>query len=155
MRWMVPQRIEREILIDAPVEVVWAVVTEPEHISGWLSDSVDLELRSGGKAVLHWDGHGTVHGRVERVEPPHFLSFRWVVGPGPELADDNSTLVEFSLSAEGESTRLTVVESGFSDLAGPDDEKQGHFDGHERGWSLELDELQEYVRQRTRAPSDR
>jgi uncharacterized protein YndB with AHSA1/START domain len=36
---MVPQRIEREISIDAPLEVVWAVVTESQHISGWFSDS--------------------------------------------------------------------------------------------------------------------
>jgi uncharacterized protein YndB with AHSA1/START domain len=143
---MVPQRIEREILIHAPVDVVWEVVTEPEHISGWFSDSVDLDPRPGGRAVLHWNEHGTVHGRVERVEPPYFFSFRWVVGPGPELAEDNSTLVEFSLSAEGASTRLTVVESGFRDLAGPDDEKQRHFDSHRRGWELELGELDEYVR---------
>jgi uncharacterized protein YndB with AHSA1/START domain len=142
---MVPQRIERKILIDAPVDVVWAVVTEPEHIRGWFSDSVELDLRPGGRAVLRWDGHGTVAGRVERVEPPHFFSFRWVVVHGAELADDNSTLVEFSLSAEGESTRLTVVESGFQDLAGPDDEKQSHFDGHTRGWKIELDHLDEYV----------
>ena len=30
---MAAQRIEREIVIDAPVEVVWSVVTEPEHIA--------------------------------------------------------------------------------------------------------------------------
>jgi uncharacterized protein YndB with AHSA1/START domain len=152
---MVPQRIEREIFIDAPVEVVWAVVTEPEHISGWFSDSVELDLRPGGRALLHWDGHGTVHARVERVEPPRFFSFRWVVQPGSEVTEDNSTLVEFSLSPEGESTRLTVVESGFADLAGPEDEKQGHFDSHRRGWELELGELEEYVKQRTRTPADR
>jgi uncharacterized protein YndB with AHSA1/START domain len=152
---MVPQRIEREILIDAPVEVVWAVVTEAEHISGWFSDAVDLDLRPGGTAVLHWDDYGTVHGRVERVEPPHFFSFRWVVSPGPDVAGDNSTLVEFSLRAEGDATRLTVVESGFRDLAGPDDEKQGHVDSHRRGWRLELGELDAYVGQRTRTPADR
>lgn len=152
---MVPQRIEREIFIDAPVEVVWAVVTEPEHISGWFSDSVELDLRPGGRAVLHWDGHGTVHGRVERVEPPHFFSFRWAVQPGSEVTEHTSTLVEFSLRPEGESTRLTVVESGFADLAGPEDEKQGHFDSHRRGWELELGDLEEYVKQRTRTPADR
>jgi uncharacterized protein YndB with AHSA1/START domain len=154
---MVPQRIEREILIDAPIDVVWAVVTEPEHISGWFSDSVELDLRAGGKAVLHWDRYGAVHGRVERVEPPHFFSFRWVVprDPGAELTDDNSTLVEFSLSAEGDSTRLTVVETGFRDLAGPDDEKQSHVDSHRRGWEHELGELREYVAQRTGTPAGR
>jgi uncharacterized protein YndB with AHSA1/START domain len=152
---MVPQRIEREILIHAPVDVVWAVVTEPDHISGWFSDSVDLDLRPGGKADLHWNEHGTVHGRVERVEPPHFFSFRWMVEPGPGLAEDNSTLVEFRLSAEGESTRLTVVESGFQDLAGTDDERQGHFDGHRRGWELELGELHEYIARTGATPAER
>ena len=147
---MIPQRIEREILIDAPVEVVWAVVTEPAHISGWFSDSVEIDLRPGGTAVLHWDRYGAVRGRVERVEPPHFFSFRWVVPrePGAELTDDNSTLVEFSLAAEGDATRLTVVESGFRDLAGPDDEKQRHVDSHRRGWEHELGELEQHVGRR-------
>jgi len=145
---MVPQRIEREVLIDAPVEVVWAVVTEPEHISKWFSDSVELDLRPGGQLVHRWDGRRTVQGLVERVEPPHFFAFRWVVRDEQHLADGNSTLVEFSLRAEGESTRLTVVESGFRDLAGPEDEKQGHFDGHTSGWEKELGELVVYVGRR-------
>jgi uncharacterized protein YndB with AHSA1/START domain len=149
---VVPQRIEREILIEAPVDVVWSVVTEPEHISRWFSDSIELELRPGGRALLRWNEYGTVHGRVERVEPPHFFSFRWVVPRRPEadVADDNSTLVEFSLSAEGASTRLTVVESGFRDLAGSDDERQEHVDSHRRGWEKELGELDEYVGRRAR-----
>jgi uncharacterized protein YndB with AHSA1/START domain len=151
---MVPQRIEREIVIDAPVEVVWSVVTEPEHISGWFSDSADLDLRPGGRAVLHWNDFGTVRGRVERVEPPHFFSFRWAVDPGRDIDDGNSTLVEFSLRMEQESTRLTVVETGFQGLAGPDDEKQRHFDSHRRGWELELGELEEYVGRRTRTRGD-
>jgi uncharacterized protein YndB with AHSA1/START domain len=140
---VVPQRIERDILIDAPVEIVWAVITEPEHISAWFSDSAEVELRPGGK--------------VERVEPPHFFSFRWVVprDPGADLTDDNSTLVEFSLRTEGDSTRLTVVESGFRDLAVPEDEKLRHVDSHRRGWGLELGELEEYVGQRTGTPADR
>ena len=142
---MVPQRIEREIVIDAPVEVVWAVVTEPEHISGWFSDSAELDLRPGGNAVLRWNEYGPVQGRVERVEPPHFFSFRWVVSHGAELAEGNSTLVEFTLTAEGEATRLKVVESGFRDLAGTDDENQHHFDDHSRGWELELGDLDEYL----------
>jgi uncharacterized protein YndB with AHSA1/START domain len=133
-------RIERDILIDAPVDVVWAVVTEPQHISGWFSDSVQLDLRPGGEARLHWDGHGTFHGRVERVEPPHFFSFRWVVDPDQELVADNSTLVEFTLSADGDSTRLTVVESGFRD--------ERHFDDHRRGWEIELGHLDDYFRTR-------
>lgn len=144
---MVPQRIEREILIEAPAELVWQVVTEPEHISGWFSDSAELDLRPGGAMVLRWRDHGAAHGRVERVEPPRYFSFRWVVPMEREheVSDDNSTLVEFTLKPEGDGTRLTVVESGFADLAGPDDESKRHYDDHERGWELELGELEAYL----------
>jgi uncharacterized protein YndB with AHSA1/START domain len=142
------QRIEREILIDAPVEVVWAVVTQPQHISGWFSDSAELDLRPGGRVRLRWDGRGTVHGRVERVEPPRLFSFRWVVDADQELVEDNSTLVEFTLTAEGDATRLTVVETGFADLGRPADENQRHFEDHSRGWEIELGHLADYARNR-------
>ena len=110
---MVPQRIEREIVIDAPIEVVWSAVTEPEHISGWFSDSADVDLRPGGRAVLHWNDFGTVQGRVERVEPPHFFSFRWAVDPGRDMHEGNSTLVEFSpkTRSSGISTATAVAGS--------------------------------------------
>jgi hypothetical protein len=68
-----------------------------------------------------------------------------VVGTGAELADDNSTLVEFILSPEGESTRMTVVESGFRDLAGHERDRQRHVDAHRAGWERELGELGEYL----------
>src|SRR6188472_4219689 len=114
---MVPGRIEREILIEAPVDVVWAVVTEPEHISGWFSEAVELDLTPGGAARLRWSDAGGYQARVECVEPPRFFSFRWALEPGEELADGHSTLVAFSLVAEGGATRLTVVEGGFADVA--------------------------------------
>ena len=138
---MVANRIEREILIDAPLDVVWAVVTEAEHISGWFSDTVDLELRPGGKLSLYWEDGGTVDGRVERVEPPRFFSFRWAVG-------DGMTLVEFSLAADGDGTRLTVVETGFAELPGSDEERREHFDDHTRGWEIELGHLRDHVGRR-------
>ena len=71
-----------------------------------------------------------------------------ILGVGEDIADGNSTLVEFRLSAEGGGTRLTVAESGFRDLAAPEDVNQGHFDDHSRGWVHELGELVEYVARR-------
>jgi len=148
---LVPDRIEREIVIDAPVDVVWAVVTEPGHMNGWLSDSVELDLRPGGEATFVWDGQGTVHGRVERVEPPYVFAFRWVPAHSIEVADGSLLLVEFTLMPEGERTRLKVIETGFAQLAGSDDERREHFDGHRRGWALELAHLVAYVAQGTQA----
>ncbi|MFL5819893.1 MAG: SRPBCC domain-containing protein [Solirubrobacteraceae bacterium] len=143
---MVPERLEREILIEAPVEVVWAVITVPEHLNGWFGDVAELELRPGGRLRFRWEEYdNTAHGRVERVEPPRLFSFRWIRGSGTEVRQDDSTLVEFRLREEGDSTRLTVVESGFRGLSGPEDEKEKHAESHRQGWELELGELLEYV----------
>ena len=61
---MVPDRIEREIVIEAPVDVVWAVVTEPEQISGWLSDS-----KSGSKDDTAESRHRARNRKDESNDP--------------------------------------------------------------------------------------
>jgi uncharacterized protein YndB with AHSA1/START domain len=152
---MVPDRIESEVLIEAPVDVVWSIVTEAEHVGKWFSDSAEIELEPGGKAVLNWDEYGTRLGRVERVEPPRFISFRWARPAGAEPTEGNSTLVEFTLSPEGEGTRLQVVESGFSELDGTDEEKAEYAEGNTRGWAKELGELRDYVSEHVGAPARR
>ena len=143
---MVQDSIEREILIEAPIEVVWAVVTEPEHVARWFSDAAEIDLRHGGDARLTWhENGGAYRARVERVEPPHTFAFRWVQRVGEEPKEGNSTLVEFSLQAEGEHTRLRVVESGFARLTGPEEEKAEHQSENVGGWARELEELRVYA----------
>ena len=157
---MVPDRVEREILIDAPPDIVWSVLTEPEHVGSWFSDSAAIDLRPGGELILTWDEHGAVYWRVERIDPPHFVSFRWLrpmqgLSSGVEPPEGNSTLVEFSLGAEGEATRLRVVESGFRELAGSEQENALDAEEHSRGWELELGELRDYVSAHVRGPAPR
>jgi uncharacterized protein YndB with AHSA1/START domain len=142
---VVPDRIEKEIVIDAPVDVVWAIVTEPEHVGSWFSDSAEIDLRPGGKAALTWTDHGTAFGWVEEVEPPTRFAIRWARPLGAEPRPENTTLVEFILTEESEGTRLSVVESGFRALEGSDEEKAEYAKGNEQGWEHELGELVEYV----------
>ena len=145
---MVPNSIEREVQIDAPVEVVWSIVTEPDHIGRWLSDSAEIDLRPGGELVLKWDQLGTAPGTVERVEPPHLFAFRWVT-PEPDrdpgAHEGYFTLVEFQLRTEGDGTLLRVVESGFASVDGTEQEKADLAAGHTSGWGSFLDQLAEYV----------
>lgn len=138
---MVPDSITREIVIDAPPERVWAIVTEARHLAGWFSDEAEIDLRPGGAMLLTWHGHGSYRGRVETVEAPRRFAFRWL---RREHAD-GSTLVVMTLSPEGESTRLRVVESGFAGLAWPEDERARHADENRVGWGVELDELRAYA----------
>jgi uncharacterized protein YndB with AHSA1/START domain len=144
---VIADRIEQEILIAAPPEVVWELVTDPEHVGAWFGDAAEIDLRPGGDAALTWEGHGTFLARLERVEPPRFFSFRWARPKDTPPAEGNSTLVEFSLSAEGDGTRLRVVESGFAALAVPEDERAQRFADNTEGWNIELGHLRDYAAQ--------
>ena len=141
-------RIERETAIAAPVERVWALVTEPEHVGAWFGDAgAEIDLRPGGAMLIRWAEHGTVHGRVERVEPPRLFSYRWIAGMDRDVEpdDSNSTLVEFTLDRDGEGTLLRVVETGFAGLDLPAAEQARRADGNTEGWAHELSDLGRYA----------
>ena len=143
---MVPDRIEREVTIDAPVERVWSVITEAEHVGRWFGDAgAEIELWPGGRFRCSWMQHGTVLGVVERVEPPRFFSYRWARPVGADVNAGNSTLVEFILTPDGAGTRLRVVESGFRGLDGTDEQRATYAEENTGGWKSELAELASYA----------
>ena len=142
---MIPDRISREIVIDAAPQVVWAIVTEPRHVARWFSDEAQIDLRPGGAMRLTWHGHGTYPGRVEAVEPPHRFAFRWVRREDDEPGEGTSTLVEITLVAEGARTRLRVVETGFQRLTWAEGDKARHADENNQGWIHELNQLRDYA----------
>lgn len=133
--------IEREILIEAPIEVVWRTVTDADQLSQWFADRVELVVEPGARGFMEFgDQGGPVV--VETVDPPNRFSFRWNYARGAEPGVGNSMLVEFTLTAEGEErTRLRVVESGHELLAWTDAEKQRYADEHTGGWGGYLDRL--------------
>ena len=147
---MIPDAIERDILIEAPVQTVWSVVTEPGQISKWFSDTAELDARPGGEGLLSFTDRATsqqmtVRLLVETVEPPNTFAFRWAHTEGEKARDGNSLRVEFKLEAEGANTRLRVTESGFARLEQPAEEKAAYVDAHSKGWDAHLASLREYV----------
>jgi uncharacterized protein YndB with AHSA1/START domain len=141
-------RIERETVIDAPIDVVWRTITEPDQIRLWFADTVELEVAPGARGYL---GFGEQGGPVvvETVDPPTRFSFRWNHPVGEEPAAGNSLLVEFTLLREGDHTRLRVVESGLGPLPWPDTDKQRYADEHNGGWGEFLDRLAWLLAERT------
>jgi uncharacterized protein YndB with AHSA1/START domain len=133
--------IEQDVLIEAPAEVVWRVITEPSQMSQWFADKVDLVIEPGAHGYL---GFGDQGGPVvvETVDPPARFSFRWNYPSGEEPVVGNSILVEFTLTPEGdERTRLRVNESGHELRDWPDAEQQRYADEHRHGWGEFLDSL--------------
>jgi uncharacterized protein YndB with AHSA1/START domain len=140
----VPDRIEREVVVDAPIERVWALITEARHFGTWFADSgAEIELRPGGAMSLSWEEHGMVRARVERVERPRLFSYRWANAIDVEPVEGHSTLVEFSLTAEAGGTRVRVVESGFASLDTSEADRRRQVDDNTEGWAIQLGNLTE------------
>ncbi|MCJ0874409.1 SRPBCC domain-containing protein [Streptomyces sp. AP-93] len=141
-------RIERDTLIEASLERVWSLVAEPGF---WVADEGSLTgtvAREGESIVAKNSEYGEFPVRVEKVEPPTYLAYRWASAfPGQELREDNSTLVEFTLSREGNKTRLRVVESGFAALAGSEELRGKALKDNTGGWPQVLDAFKKRAEQ--------
>ena len=141
---MVADSIEREVRVEAPIETVWAVVTEPAHISSWLGESAEIDLRPGGDLAISFGESSTAVGRVEKVERPNLFAFRWVTpekGLDPERREGWFTQVEFRLTAAGDATMVRMTESGFASLAGTEEQAAWLHDRHVGGWGTFMDQL--------------
>jgi uncharacterized protein YndB with AHSA1/START domain len=130
--------IEREIVIAAPPERVYAIVTQPEHMGAWFGDAG--AERAGDVITMRWDEYGSAELRVVKEDPPHAFAYRW-----DSTAKVGDTLVEFTLTPEGDGTRLKVVESGWESLATTPDEQESLRQGNVRGWQQELGDLERYA----------
>ena len=85
----------------------------------------------------------------------HWRRPLWICGAEAQAHEDNSTLVEFTLTVDGEGTRLRVVETGFSKLDWPEDEQRKDAESHREGWEHELGELREYLQELERGSARR
>jgi uncharacterized protein YndB with AHSA1/START domain len=50
--------IEREVVIEAPVEVVWRTITEPDQMSQWFADRVELVVEPGAHGYMEFGDQG-------------------------------------------------------------------------------------------------
>ena len=120
---------------------VWSLVTEPGFWAVQDPASVaGTVAREGASMVAENAEYGDFPIRVEKVDPPTYVAYRWASAfPGGELRADNSTLVEFSLTPDGQKTRLRVVESGFAALPGTDEFRRKAVEDNTGGWAEVLD----------------
>jgi uncharacterized protein YndB with AHSA1/START domain len=111
--------VQRTVLLPAPIEAVWAALTEAGQLSAWLGGDVDVEPFPGGQITVREDGR-LRRGVIVDLEPLRHLEIRWlpvsrrigfVWGPDNEPAGSAGD-VEFRLEPVPElaATRLTVVE---------------------------------------------
>lgn len=151
---MVAGQIEREILIEAPIDVVWRAITEPDQIEQWFCADAALEQNSGGGGRMVFENGPAYVLEVVAFEPPVRLAYRWLRGESAAARPENSTLVTFTLHDEAGSTRLRVVESGFDEVDWTDAAKATYFAENSGGWDFYLGRLHGYARRLNPAPRE-
>ena len=149
--------IEREIHIDAGADVVYDVVSRPEHIREWWSAETSLEPRPGASGELTWRDEAS--GRVDVMaitvvdaDPPHRFTFRWTHPAGEAPTSANSLLVTFDLVPSASGTTLRMTEVGFRERGWEVAVLEAAYRDHEQGWDFYLPRLAERATQLAETP---
>ena len=140
--------IEREIFVEASPEVVFAVVSSPDHVKQWWPDDARYEPVPGsaGEIAFH-DGEQlvAVPFAVVEAQPPRLFSFRWTHPAGEDATEGNSLLVTFDLTPSRGGTLLRMTETGFRELGWEAAVLEQHYQEHVAGWDHFLPRLAPYV----------
>lgn len=116
-------KVTKRVAIAASIEKVWAALTSPRAIQGWMGGKVRVNLRAGGKYALFG---GETTGKFTRVEKPGALEYTWRQANWPaEWADSR---VHWELKPTKTGTQVKLTHDRFPN--------QDERDGHDEGWDL-------------------
>jgi len=118
--------VEKNVRIGASIGKVWAALTHPAAIQGWMDDeTVKVNLRVGGRYRL-FDGETT--GKFTRIQKPNRLEYTWRQAGWPKGWADS--LVRWELKAVGKRTQVRLTHSQFPNA----DERDSHDEGWDAYW---------------------
>jgi uncharacterized protein YndB with AHSA1/START domain len=142
--------IEREIHIEATPEVVYEVITRPEHIAQWWGFDASFPAVAGGAGQMtkaRRDGTGTLVVPISVVEAdaPRRFAFRWVHPEGEPATPQNSFLVTFELTPARGGTQLRLTEAGFREIGWEAAQLEAQYRDHSTGWDQHLPSLAAYA----------
>lgn len=145
-------RVERQILIRAPLARVWHALTTAEEFGSWFGARLQGQTFAPGQRVrgpitiCNYE-HVMFDALIERMEPPTLFSYRWhpyAVDPAVDYELEERTLVTFTLQeVAGPATLLKVVESGFDKLS--PQRRLEAFPMNDQGWAVQLDNIARHV----------
>jgi uncharacterized protein YndB with AHSA1/START domain len=167
----VPDRVEKHVRLRAPPARVWRAVSDHVEFGRWFGVTLDGpfvpgaqlhgtfgelppqqvlddELKKAGlaPAPVRAPPPNVAFCTVERVDPPTYLSFRWIpfgIDAAIDFANEPTTLVEFAVAPDGDGTLLTIVESGFDRV--PAHRRERAFRMNDGGWAAQLENVRKHV----------
>jgi uncharacterized protein YndB with AHSA1/START domain len=157
----VSDRIEKEVLLKAPLARVWQALTNSKEFGIWFGVTFEGPFVAGSPVwgtvtMTQMDDEVAKHQKpyegmrfqvfVERIEPQSAFSFRWNPSGADvnfDAARDPMTLVTFTLHQVADGVLLKVVESGFDQVSA--ERRAKAFTENEQGWIMQMMLIRKYV----------
>ena len=162
---MSTDRIEKKILLRAPLKRVWRALSDSSEFGAWFGVKFDGPFVPGahirGKIVGTSVDDDVAKAQrqfkdlpfeitIDRIEPERLLSFRWhpnAVDRSRDYSHEPTTLIEFTLEQVADGVMLTVSESGFDQI--PLERRAEAFKSNEQGWGIVITLVEKYLAQTT------
>jgi uncharacterized protein YndB with AHSA1/START domain len=154
-------RIEKKILLRAPIKRVWRALADSKEFGNWFGMKFDGPFTPGAvmrgvlsptkvnaevaKAQKSHEGM-VFEITIEQMEPEQLFSFRWhpyAVDRDVDYSAEPATLVAFALEQVADGVMLTLTESGFDQI--PLARRAKAFTANEGGWGMMVKVLAEYL----------
>ena len=158
---MPTDRIEKTILLRAPLKRVWRALSDSTEFGNWFGMRFNAPFAPGAtmtavivpttvnqevaKMQKPYEGI-SFEIKIEQMQAERLFSFRWhpgAVEPGIDYASEPTTLVVFTLEKAPDGVQLTVSESGFDQI--PLARRAKAFSANEGGWTLVIKLIEEYL----------
>jgi uncharacterized protein YndB with AHSA1/START domain len=158
---MSTDRIEKQVLLKAPLERVWRALSDSTEFGTWFGMRFDGPFKPGAvmrgvivptkmnldvaNAQKKYEGI-SFQITIEQIEPERLFSFRWhpgAVDPTVDYSLEPTTLVVFALEQVPDGVLLTLTESGFDGI--PLERRAKAFASNEQGWTVQMTLIEAYL----------
>src|SRR6476620_2132121 len=154
-------RIEKEVVLRAPLDRVWSAISDADEFGRWFGVRFDGPFVAGASVTgvitpttvdedvasaqePHTGKSDTW--QIVAIEPQRRLAFRWhpyAVEPGADYSQEPTTLVEFTLIETDNGVLLRIVESGFDKI--PAGRRVSAFETNSEGWAKQTELVRKYL----------
>jgi uncharacterized protein YndB with AHSA1/START domain len=147
-----PNTIEKEIELKAPVSRVWKALTDYRQFGEWFRVKLEGPFIAGQPTAgqITWPSytHVRMESVVQEITPETYFSYTWhpfAMDPAVDYSKEPPTLVELMLTPTATGTHLKVIESGFDKLSPA---RCGEaFPKNDGGWAQQMGNIDIYVTQ--------
>jgi len=161
MSTAVPDRIEKQVMLRAPLVRVWKALSDSREFGQWFGVRFDGPFVAGqtvtgvmaptvadpevARQQQPYEGM-RFEFVIDRVEPERLFSFRWhpaAIDPSIDYSHEPMTLVVFTLEPRPDGVLLTVVETGFDRI--PLERRARAFTMNQGGWQMQIALVEKYL----------